>query len=252
VTHAATYSTEVLERGTAKFDEIETEMRRSMAAQIVSIHRITNPQLESIFNDRKEFLRKKQDFVVEKELWHGTNCEALPTLLTHGLQPPSDTLPSDECPFSGGKGLSTTLCGTDCPHCREPHVWNKCHMYGLGVYMADVAMKSHRYVRASRITPQGKIHSMLRCRVALGSPYLIEGDLLTPDGMHDMCWCQDPGEALESMAEEWDIAKGHDCYYVRGRAGREKAGRGVYNSEYIIFQPYQILPLYRVDYYYRD
>jgi len=252
ITHGATYSAEVISEGTAKYDEIETEMGRSMAAQIQTLYRISNAALEEIYNKRKQFIHDKVGFTVEKELWHGTNCQALPELLTHGLQPPSDTKASDDCPYSGGKGLSTTLCGTDCQHCCEPHLWNKCHMYGLGVYLADVAMKSHRYVREPENTEKGKLYSMLRCRVVLGNPYLIEGDLLTPEGMHDMCWCLDPSEALESVAEEWDVAKGHDCYYVRGRAGKQKAGLGVYNSEYIVFQPYQILPLYRVDYYARD
>merc|ERR1712093_748143 len=44
-------------------------------------------------------------------------------------------------------GLCTTLCGTDCSHCCKEHKWGKCHMYGLGVYLADLAQKSHRYVR---------------------------------------------------------------------------------------------------------
>lgn len=93
-----------------------------------------------------------------------------------------------------------------------------------------------------------RVYSMLRCRVCLGNPYLIEGNLLKGEAMHDMCWCQDPADALESSAEEWGIAKGHDAFYVRGLAGSQKAGLGVYNSEYVIFQPYQILPLYQVDY----
>jgi len=44
------------------------------------------------------------------------------------------------------------------------------------------------------------------------------------------------------------VAKGHDAFYMKGMAGSQKAGLGVYNSEYIVFQPYQILPLYQVDY----
>merc|ERR1712115_173483 len=83
----------------------------------------------------------------EKDLWHGTNCGALDEVFTHGLQPPSDSRPSDACPVSGGRGLCTTLCSTSCPHCVEPHVWSKCHMYGSGVYLADVSSKSHRYVQ---------------------------------------------------------------------------------------------------------
>lgn len=92
------------------------------------------------------------------------------------------------------------------------------------------------------------VHSMLWCRVCLGSPYLIEGNLLGASSMHDVCWCQDPSEQLETVADEWNVASGHDAYYVRGLSGAQRAGLGVYNSEYIIFQPYQVLPLYRVDY----
>lgn len=97
-------------------------------------------------------------------------------------------------------------------------------------------------------TGERKVYSMLRCRVCLGSPYLIEGNLMQADAMHDMCWCQNPEDTLESCGDTWSIAKGHDAFYVRGLAGAQKAGLGVYNSEYVIFQPYQILPLYQVDY----
>jgi len=92
------------------------------------------------------------------------------------------------------------------------------------------------------------VYSMLRCRVLLGNPYLLEGNLLKGSAMHDVCWCQNPTDSLESSAESWCMSKGHDAYYVRGLAGKHKAGLGVYNSEYIIFQPFQILPLYQVDY----
>jgi len=53
---------------------------------------------------------------------------------------------------------------------------------------------------------------------------------------------------LESCSEQFNLAKGHDAFYVRGLSGAQKAGLGVYNSEYIVFHPYQILPLYQVDY----
>merc|ERR1719223_785296 len=115
--------------------------------RIVGVQRVMNPALEEMYEKRRTFLTQKHGFAVEKELWHGTNCKAIHELLTHGLQPPSDTMPSDRCPVSGGKGLCTSLCSTACRHCTEPHDWNKCHMYGLGVYLADLAQKSHRYVR---------------------------------------------------------------------------------------------------------
>jgi len=370
-THNAIYSLEALLPHSAKYDEIETALLQSAPfhdgmPRIVGVQRVVNQALEEMYEKRRNFLTQKHGFAVEKELWHGTSCKAIGELLTHGLQPPSDAMPSDECPISGGKGLCTSLCGTACKHCREPHAWNKCHMYGLGVYLADLAQKSHRYVRAPELrvvdasadTPvsgigasirgldgdlwgrvvadngscwqlesgriakkategarwnwdlprqslpygvgayilggdwsswgrvvadegtcwrleSGRIakkenegirwwwdetspvaaeseerlvYSMLWCRVCLGSPYLIEGNLLGSSSMHDVCWCQDPSEQLETVADEWNVASGHDAFYVRGLSGAQRAGLGVYNSEYIIFQPFQVLPLYRVDY----
>lgn len=82
--------------------------------------------------------------------------------------------------------------------------------------------------------PERMLFSMLRCRVCLGSPYLIEGNLMKTDAMHDTCWCQNPSDALESTVETWSVAKGHDAFYVRGLAGAQKAGLGVYNSEYVV------------------
>jgi len=367
-THGTMYNLEDVLPRSAKYDEIETAFQQSAPfhdgrPRLVAVHRVVNPALERMYEQRRAFLAQKHGFTVEKELWHGTNCKAIPELLTHGLQPPSDTRPSDRCPKSGGKGLCTTLCGTDCPHCREPHTWDRCHMFGLGVYLADMAQKSHRYVReperrevqfkdtaapargvgayirgldgtmwgravlekgsvwqledgriAKKATegvkwtwsaasgtdvgvgacicdadgePWGRVvaeeetcwrldsgriarkatqgvkwcwqhaaeraqsmdvYSMLFCRVCLGSPYLIEGNLLGASAMHDVCWCQDPGQQLETVVEDWSLARGHDTYYVRGLSGAQQAGLGVYNSEYIVFQPFQVLPLYRVDY----
>jgi hypothetical protein len=119
--------------------------------RIVAIQRVVNQALEEMYEKRRNFLTQKHGFAVEKELWHGTSCKAIDELLTHGLQPPSDVAPSEKCPVSGGKGLCTSLCSTACKHCHEPHAWNKCHMYGLGVYLADMAQKSHRYVRAPEL-----------------------------------------------------------------------------------------------------
>jgi len=375
-THGASFSLEDILPRTAKYDEIQTSLMQSAPfhdgiPRLVGVKRVINRALEDMYEKRRNFLTEKHGVALEKELWHGTNCKALPELLSHGLQPPSDISASDACPVSGGKGLCTTLCGRDCPHCSDPHVWNKCHMYGGGVYMADLAQKSHRYVRQPEVreiaapsrqrptwgvgaqivgeewdvwgvvvgdegdvwrleggriakkeneglrwwfddasgecsgydasssgvgaTIQGldgsvwglvvgdggtiwqlqsgriakkasegtrwvwrkevssstitaEVYSMLWCRVCLGSPYLIEGNLLSPDAMHDFCWCQDPSDKLETVAEDWNVAKGHDTFYVRGLNGAQRSGLGVYNSEYIVFQPFQVLPLYRVDY----
>merc|ERR1711918_327385 len=88
----------------------------------------------------------------EVELWHGTNCNVLPELLRHGLQPPADSEPSDACDKCANKRLHTTLCSNRCQHCCRPHTWDRCHMYGMGVYLADLALKSHAYVRPTKET----------------------------------------------------------------------------------------------------
>merc|ERR1719510_1948003 len=77
---------------------------------------------------------------------------------------------------------------------------------------------------------------------------MIESNLLSKSSMHDVCWCQDPSDFLESAGGDWCVAKGHDSYYVRGQGGRQKDGLGVQNDEYVLFHPYQMLPLYKVDY----
>jgi len=274
-TFNAEYSLEHVPKGSAKFDEITTELLRSTPffsadgcigrPKIVGVRRVINAKLERLYEERRGFLHDKQGSAMEKELWHGTNCKALPDLLTHGLQPPADTRPGEKCPRSGGRGMCTTLCGANCSYCTEPHCWDRCHMYGLGIYLADLAQKSHRYVRepcAGSASPSGvatplrtgagvhagqQVYSMLRCRVALGNPYLIEGNLLNGKAMHDYCWCQDPSDALET-SEDWSIARGHDAFFVRGLSGAQKAGLGVHNNEYIVFHPYQVLPLYLVEY----
>lgn len=193
---------------------------------------------------RRASLREQYgDSVMEVELWHGTDCSALSKLLQHGLQPPSDTAPSDSCPSSGR--LHTTLCSTACNLCCEPHEWNRCHMYGLGVYLADIAVKSHAYVRP--VNEEGeKKYSLLRCRVLLGNPYCIEGDKKHRNSLHDYCQCQNPRAEMESPPQSWIPWASHDSFVVRGSSKRR--GYGTNYNEYIVFHPYQILPLYRVDY----
>jgi len=148
-THGATYSLEELDWWGAKVDELWSAFKNNHfdssagcgIPSIVNVYRISNEPLEKMYKQRVAFLYEKQGFVVEKELWHGTHCGALPELLTHGLQPPSDTAAHPDCPLSGGKGLSTTLCNSSCEYCTESHCWNMCHMFGLGIYLADMPAK---------------------------------------------------------------------------------------------------------------
>jgi len=145
-THGASFALDDIQPRTAKYDEIQTALQQSGPfhdgmPRLLSVRRVVNRALEEMYEKRRSFLADKHGFALEKELWHGTNCKVLPELLTHGLQPPSDTEPSDTCPVSGGKNLCTTLCGNGCKHCTKPHMWHRCHMYGYGVYLADFAQK---------------------------------------------------------------------------------------------------------------
>jgi len=76
---------------------------------------------------------------------------------------------------------------------------------------------------------------------------MMDSDLIAKDAMHDFCWCQDPQDALV-RAEEWDVARGHDSFFVKGQQGDEHQGLGVFNNEYIVFHPHQVLPMYKIDY----
>ena len=236
---------ETLAEGSAKYVELADEVKAAGVGQVKCIRRVVNKVQEAAYEARRTYLNTKHGNVTEKELWHGTSCAVLDTVLKKSLQAPSDTNPSDSCPVSGKKGLSTTLCGTDCKHCTEPHKWDMCHMYGHGIYLADMAAKSHRYVR-----PHEGQHSLVRCRVNLGNPFMIDSKLKQKDGMHHMTRAEDPTEFLENNTHTWNTSKGHDSYFVKGMGGAAAAsGRGVRNSEYVVFHPALVLPLYVVDYY---
>merc|ERR1712078_667143 len=110
--------------------------------------------------------------------------------------------PSEDCPKSGGKGLCTSLCNNDCTYCTEKHDWNKCHMYGLGIYLADMAQKSHRYISQPKTDKRGRVtYRMIVCSV-LGKSFQIEGHLKDGQGMHDVVNVRSlDEEEIESMIE---------------------------------------------------
>jgi len=155
--------------------------------RIIGIKAIKNEVLSRCHEEYRDYLRTKHgDEPAEQELYHGTNNNILDTLYQHGCQPPSDMQASDDCPVSGGKGLCTSLCDNTCVYCTKKHDWNRCHMYGLGIYLADMAQKSHRYVSQPRIGANGRqVYRMILCAV-LGKSYQIEGYLRGQDLMHDV------------------------------------------------------------------
>eukprot|EP01064_Diplonema_japonicum_P003982 TRINITY_DN1263_c1_g4_i2.p1 TRINITY_DN1263_c1_g4~~TRINITY_DN1263_c1_g4_i2.p1 ORF type:complete len:1212 (+),score=312.10 TRINITY_DN1263_c1_g4_i2:65-3637(+) len=244
LTFDASLRYESIPDGSAKYNELATEVGR--LGRVTRVRRIVNAKLEKAYESRRAFLNEKHGSIIEKELWHGTACKALDQILQKGLQCPADSCAAKECSVSGGKGLCTTLCDTNCNKCVKPHKWERCHMFGLGIYLADSAEKSHRYVRPH----DDNTYSLVRCRVNLGSPYLVKANLLTQNALHDFVNCSDPSKHLDNIAVPWDHAQSHESFYVKGLGAAHKYGYGVMNSEYIVFQPYQVLPLYVVDYEY--
>merc|ERR1712096_130315 len=59
-------------------------------------------------------------------------------------------------------------------------------MYGLGIYLADMAQKSHRYTSQPNIRKSGRqTYRMVVCSV-LGKSFQVEGHLKRATAMHDV------------------------------------------------------------------
>lgn len=231
--------------------------------RIIGIKAIINHTLARCHEGYRQYLITKHgEEPTVRELYHGTNNNILDVLYTHGLQPPSDVNASDACPISGGKGLCTTLCGNDCQHCTEKHEWNKCHMFGLGIYLADIAQKSHRYCSQPEITRSGKRRfRMIVCSV-LGRAFTVAGHLCRKDAMHDVVTVRAlQGDDLAGMIEPYcmpcspniaaaseEVAEKSDLLFVQGLGGGCRPGFSVVNSEYIAFHPHQCMPKYEITY----
>jgi len=194
---------------------------------------------------------------VKVELYHGTNMHILDTIYTHGLAPPSDMQANDTCPVSGKKGLCFSLCSNDCWYCTERHVWKCCHMYGLGIYLGDMAEKSNRYVSQGKRGENGReCRKMILCSVWLGESLQVEGHLKDGKGMHDVATLRNLES--EDLPKLFDFtkqpAKGkpvdqRDILFVKGLGhGCARSGYSVINSEYISFHPYQCMPRYEITY----
>jgi len=267
-TASASYTLTAIDLGSARGDEIISKFMSSAPfhngqPRVVGISAISNPTLQSLHDRFRRYLAdKNKEEPKAIELYHGTNSKILDILYTHGLQPPSDTAPADNCPLSGGKGLCTSICDNRCDKCTQKHEWNKCHMYGLGIYLADIAQKSHRYISQASVSDSGKArYRMILCSVLMGRTLMIDGHLRKGDCMHDVpavrrIW---KGE-LERMVEPIDAKHGvlpkgspaaeeHDyLIFVKGLGSRCRSGFSVVNSEYISFHPYQCLPRYEIEY----
>jgi len=171
----------------AKGDEIKSKFMASAPfhngmPELVGIRQIKNEKLSACHEDYRRWLTDKHgEEPAAQELYHGTNNNILDLLYTHGLQPPSDMEPSENCPISGGKGLCTSLCTNSCRYCTRKHDWGRCHMYGLGIYLGDMSQKSNRYISQ----PKAGRYKMIVCSV-LGKSYEVDGFLKGDRIMHDV------------------------------------------------------------------
>jgi len=133
-------------------------------------------------------------------------------------------------------------------------------MYGLGIYLADMAQKSHRYVSQPRMVGGRRQYRMIVCSV-LGRAFKIEGHLKRGDAMHDVPQVRaldaddikgmiDPccGPKADEDAGIELPAEKSDMIFVKGLEGRVRTGFSVVNSEYIAYHPHQCLPKYEITY----
>jgi len=261
-TKAASYTLQSVDLRSAKGDEICSSFLRSTpfhdgAPVVTAIHAVHNDHLERQHEFFRRYLTQKNGEAPRQvELYHGTNMNILETIYTHGLFPPSDMEASEECPVSGGKGLRTSLCSNGCKFCTRRHKWDRCHMFGLGVYLGDMAQKSHRYVSEARPVEGGRLECcMVVCSVLLGDALRLEGHLRCGAGMHDVQSLR----ALEAadLPRMVDVLRAdggkrpvdqEDILFVKGLGGCCRPGFSVFNSEYISFHPYQCLPRYEITY----
>jgi len=186
-TEGARYTLTQVPLDGAKADEIRSKFMASAPfhngmPEIVGIKQIKNERLARCHEDYRDYLTNKHgEEPAVQELYHGTNNNILDILYTHGVRPPSDMEPSENCPVSGGKGLCTSLCNNSCKYCTRKHEWGRCHMYGLGIYLGDMSQKSNRYVSQ----PRAGRYKMIVCSV-LGKSYEIDGFLKGDRIMHDV------------------------------------------------------------------
>lgn len=267
-TEEAKYSLRSIDLHGAKGNEIVCNFLASApfhtgSPKVIGINAIHNPVLARCHEEYRRYLTTKHmEEPAVQELYHGTNNNILDVLYKHGLQPPSDMEPSENCPISGGKGLCTSLCNNSCKHCTKMHRWNKCHMYGLGIYLADMAQKSHRYCSQPRLKNGKQVFRMVICQV-LGKSFKLEGHLRDGKAMHDVvniraCCDEDLDQWIEYCqvctntsgvaAENLEVADKSDLLYVKGLGNASRPGFSVVNNEYVAFHPHQCLPKYEIIY----
>jgi len=135
-------------------------------------------------------------------------------------------------------------------------------MFGLGIYLADMAQKSHRYVSQPQVSGRGQTYRMIVCSV-LGKSFQVEGHLRDRAAMHDVVNvraldeeelgamiepCKSCGTSTVSADNREGSAEKSDLLLVKGLGDKCRPGFSVVNSEFIAFHPHQCLPKYEIEY----
>jgi hypothetical protein len=234
-TAQARFSMDTIPLDGAKGDEIVSKFMASAPfhnghPRVVGIKQIRNDILSRRHQEYREYLAHKHgEEPTSQELYHGTNCNILDILYKDGIRPPSDIKADDRCPVSGGKGMSTSLCNNDCKFCTEKHEWGRCHMFGLGIYLADMAQKSHRYITQPKYVGGANRYRMIVCSV-VGKSYEVDGYMTDGKIFHDVTDVRSlTQDDIDTMITPSDpckrVSTGIGCY-ITGIDG-EKWGRVV-------------------------
>lgn len=237
----ASYKLIPLQPHTAEYDNVVKEFMYTMpTVKITKIETVSCSNLKGHYEQFCQLLeqRSPQYAMTKRRLYHGTSEALFPNLFTEGFIPPSDFEPSLKCPTSGkiDAQKASSVCPRTCQHCCAPpkkHVWNQCHMYGLGMYFANRSDKSDGYVKDGNFQKSAtKNRKMLICEVALGNVDVFSRLLQRPDEKHN------------------DILPppGKDSVFVKGHGPTVTKSLGVVNDEWIVFHPFQVLPLFVVTY----
>jgi len=127
-------------------------------------------------------------------------------------------------------------------------------MYGLGIYLADIAAKSHRYVSMPDQVGGRSQYHMLVCEVVASQTLHLKGHLRRGDAMHDVpslrtVWGDDLPQMVDIIGKPpQESVEQMELLYVEGLRSGCRPGFSVFNSEYISFHPYQCLPRYQITY----
>eukprot|EP01080_Neovahlkampfia_damariscottae_P008392 gene8392-217_t len=195
-------------------------------AKVHQIQGIQNDVLFKLYKQKEKEIANSRGKLNARNLFHGTNSSIMNNIYKSGFILPSDFEGGTTCKYSQvGK---PSLCLKNCKHCSNTsqHQWNNCHMYGLGLYFADKAVKSDKYVNGFKDKKK-----MLVCKVILGNEFMIDRDLKKNDEFHDLVI----------------PPRGFDSIYAKGRKGATN-GLGVVNNEFVIFNAYQVYPMYEIEY----